>query len=348
MKGYEKENTIYFNGEYYDVCNVYTYHQIPSEVIRAFAFTPREAYVAFTTKNIARQIADKLLSDGLIKVEQGEDFIRVSLDKILIPKKISGSYMNERIQLWHGDCLELMNNIPDKSVDAIICDLPYGVLNKGNKNAEWDEMLPLDRLWEQYCRIIKDDGAIVLFGQGLFTAQLMMSNTKMWRYNLVWDKVLKSGFLNANRMPLRQHEDILVFYKKMPVYNPQFTQGLPLHGKGTSYKNNTNRNYGAIKTTDDHRKGSTEKYPSSILRFDKPHPSKALHQTEKPVALIECLIKTFSNEKDLILDNTAGSMTTAIAAINTNRRCICIEKDEHYFEVGKKRVEDRLRDLELW
>lgn len=254
--------------------------------------------------------------------------------------------MNEDIKLIHGDCLVEMQKIEDKSVDCIICDLPYQVLNRGNKNAQWDKMLPLDMLWEQYKRIIKDNGAIILFGQGMFTAKLMMSNPKMWRYNLVWDKVLKSGFLNANRMPLRQHEDVLVFYKKQPVYNPQFTEGKPLHGKGISYRNkeHSNRNYGKINVVDDYRKGSVQKYPSSILRFEKTHPSKALHQTEKVVALIEWLIRTYSNEGDLILDNTAGSMTTAIASINTNRRCICIEKDDHYFEIGSERVRKHLQE----
>ena len=252
--------------------------------------------------------------------------------------------MKNNIQLWRGDCLELMKDIPDKSVDAIICDLPYEVLNKGNKHAKWDKMLPLDKLWEQYCRVIKDNGAIILFAQGMFTAKLMMSNSQMWRYNLIWDKVLKSGFLNANRMPLRQHEDILVFYKKQPVYNPQFTEGHALHSKGVSYKNkeHKNRNYGKIKVVDDYRKGSTQKYPISILKFEKTHPSKALHQTEKPVDLIEWLVKTYTNEGDLILDNTAGSMTTAIAAINTNRKCICIEKDDHYFEIGSDRVKKHI------
>ena len=257
--------------------------------------------------------------------------------------------MSEYIKLLHGDCIELMDDIENNSIDMICADLPYNILNKGNKHSKWDKNLPLDKLWQHYNRIIKDNGVIVLFGQGMFTAQLMMSNQKMWRYNLVWDKVLKSGFLNANRMPLRQHEDILVFYKKQSLYNPQFTEGMPLHSKGVSYKSkeHKNRNYGRIKVVDDYRKGSTQKYPSSILKFEKTHPSKALHQTEKPVALIEYLINTYSNEGELILDNTAGSMTTAIAAINTNRRCICIEKDDKYFEIGSKRVRKHLENKQL-
>lgn len=140
--------------------------------------------------------------------------------------------MND-IELIHGDCLEEMRNIPDGSVDCIICDLPYGVLNRSNRNAKWDCVIPFDRLWEQYERIIKDNGAIVLFAQGMFTARLMMSNPKLWRYNLIWDKINRpTGFLNANRCPLRIHEDILVFYKSQPTYNPQFTKGEHNHKRG--------------------------------------------------------------------------------------------------------------------
>lgn len=155
-----------------------------------------------------------------------------------------------------GNCLELMKEIPDKSVDMICCDLPYGVTQ--NKK---DIALPFDKIWEQYNRIIKDNGCIALFGQGLFYVDLINSNRKMFRYDLVWDKVLTSGFLNANRMPLRKHEQIAIFYKKQPIYNPQFTQGKPLHSKGKSYKDKTpkNQNYGKFDNTDDLRAGSTEK-----------------------------------------------------------------------------------------
>lgn len=141
--------------------------------------------------------------------------------------------MEDNIQLIHGDCLVEMQKIPDKSVDFICADLPYEVLNKGNKNAHWDRMLPMDELWAQYERIIKDNGAIVLFAQGMFTARLMMSNPKLWRYNLIWDKINRpTGFLDANRKPLRIHEDILIFYKSQPTYNPQFTKGEHNHKRG--------------------------------------------------------------------------------------------------------------------
>ena len=135
--------------------------------------------------------------------------------------------MLELNKIYLGDCLTLMPQIADKSIDMILCDLPYQVLHKNNPNAQWDKIIPFDPLWEQYNRIIKDNGAIVLFAQGMFTAQLMMSNPKMWRYNWVWDKVLKTGFLNSKKMPLRQHEDICVFYKSLPTYNPQMVKCEP-------------------------------------------------------------------------------------------------------------------------
>ena len=207
------------------------------------------------------------------------------------------------INLIHGDCLVEMQNIPDKSIDMILCDLPYEVLNKGNKHAQWDRLIPFDKLWEQYNRIIKDNGAIVLFAQGMFTAQLMMSNPKMWRYNLVWDKCLSTGFLNANRMPLRYHEDLCVFYKSLPTYNPQMSEGKPLHGRGAAYRTKelTNNCYGSMGAEYISRQGCTEKFPTSIIRVPKPHPSTTMHPTQKPVALLEWLIKTYTNRGGLYL-----------------------------------------------
>ena len=246
------------------------------------------------------------------------------------------------IELFCGDCLVEMNKIPSNSVDMVLCDLPYGVLNKSNISAQWDKQLPLQWLWEHYKRIVKQNGAIVLFGQGMFTAKLMMSNPKMWRYNLVWDKVLPTGFLNANKMPLRSHEDILVFYEKLPTYNPQMAEGEPLHGKGQQYKTKKpkNRNYGVFKTTDDRRKGSVEKFPKSIVRFAKPHPSVAVHSTEKPVSLCEWLIKTYTNEKKTVLDNCMGSGSVGVAAVNTGRNFIGIELNKEYFQIAQERIKE--------
>lgn len=240
-------------------------------------------------------------------------------------------------KLLQGDCLKLMKNIPDKSVDMVLCDLPYGVTANTS-----DIELPFDILWKEYNRIIKDNGAVLLFGQGKFYIKLVNSNQKMFRYDLIWDKVLSTGFLNANRMPLRQHEQIAVFYKKIPIYNPQFTKGEPLHGKGTAYKNKKliNNNYGIFHSTDDNKKGSEEKYPTSIIKVQKPHPSKAVHRTEKPVELLEYLIKTYTNEGNTVLDNCMGSGSTGVACVNTNRNFIGIELDKNYFEIAKERIEN--------
>lgn len=241
------------------------------------------------------------------------------------------------VDLRQGDCLELMKEIPDESIDMILCDLPYGVTR--NKK---DKPIPFEPLWEQYNRIIKENGAIVLFAQGTFFVDLVNSNRKMYRYDLVWDKQLKSGFLNAKRMPLRQHEQLAIFYKKAPTYNPQFSQGKPLHSKGTAYKGKElkNQNYGKFKATDDVRAGSTEKYPASILSFAKPHPSVSQHRTEKPVSLLEYLVKTYTNEGDIVLDNCMGSGGTGVACVNTNRNFIGIELDKQEFEVTKRRLEE--------
>lgn len=219
------------------------------------------------------------------------------------------------IDLQFGDCLELMKEIPDQSVDLVLCDLPYGVTNN-----KCDIVIPFDLLWKQYKRIIKENGVVVLFAQGLFYVDLVNSNRPWFKYDLSWNKKLVTGFLNAKRMPLRQHEQIAVFYKKQPTYNPQFTYGEPLHTKGTKYKDKPvkNQNYGDFKTIDDNRKGSTEKYPTSILEFQKPHPSVAKHRTEKPIPLLEYLIKTYTNECDVVLDNCMGSGSTGVACVNTN------------------------------
>ena len=193
-------------------------------------------------------------------------------------------------------------------------------------------------MWECYKRVIKNNGAIVLFADGMFMAELMLSNKKMWKYNIVWDKVLTSGFLNANRQPLRAHEELVVFYKKQPTYNPQKTKGKPNHSKGTS-KKNTNNNYGKFEIVDNREELGDMKHPTSIWRYQKPHPSKMVHPTEKPLDCIEALIKTYTNEGDLVLDNTMGSGSTGVATKQLNRNFIGMELDPKYFEIAKKRIE---------
>lgn len=239
-----------------------------------------------------------------------------------------------KYKVLHGDCLELMNKIPDHSIDLIVCDLPYNC----TKN-QWDITISFDLLWKQYLRIIKDHVAIILFGSGMFTAQLMLSQPKIWRYNLIWQKTQPTGFLNAKKMPLRLHEDICVFYKQLPTYNPQKTYGHERKVSKAIHKRNSKQ------TTDygDHgltSYDSTERYPLSIITFAKDSQKSALHPTQKPVALLEYLIKTYSNEGDLILDNCMGSGSTGVACINTNRNFIGIEKDEEYFKIAKDRLNE--------
>jgi len=237
--------------------------------------------------------------------------------------------------VYLGDCLKLMNGIPDNSIDMILADLPYGSTQNEN-----DKRIDLYELWTQYERIIKNHGAIVLTADFLFGVSLVNSNSDLFRYDLVWNKRLPTGFLNANRMPLRSHEHILVFYKHLPTYNPQFWEGEPLHSKGYTYKEkeHKNRNYGEFDNANDSRAGTTKKYPRSILNFDKPHPSIALHPTQNPVNLFEYLIKTYTNEGDLVLDNVAGSGTTGAACQNLNRDFILIEKEKEYFDIIKERL----------
>lgn len=227
-----------------------------------------------------------------------------------------------------------MNNIPDKSVDCIITDLPYGQTARN----KWDSVIPFEPLWKQYKRIIKDSGAIILFGNGMFTAELMMSNKSMWRYNIIWEKTQPTGFLNAKKMPLRSHEDICVFYKKPPTYNPQKTTG---HVRKVS---KAEHKVGCKNTSDYGEHGlttydSTERYPKSVWKFSKDIQKSALHPTQKPVALIEELIKTYTNEGDVVLDSCMGSGTTGVAALNLFRRFIGIEMYEKYFGISKNRIE---------
>lgn len=236
-----------------------------------------------------------------------------------------------------GDCLELMKNIPDKTIDMILCDLPYGVTNRN----KWDIVIPFDKLWSEYERIVKDNAAVVLFGTGMFTAKLMASNPTIWRYNLIWEKTQPTGFLNAKKMPLRSHEDICVFYKKQPTYNPQKTFGHERKVSTAVHHRDAKKStdYGDYNFTS---YDSTERYPKSVITFPKDTQKKALHPTQKPVALCEWLINTYTNAGDTVLDNCMGSNSTGIACINTNRNFIGMEKDKEIFEIAKDRVTERL------
>ena len=236
-------------------------------------------------------------------------------------------------KIYNEDCLEGMKKIPDKSVDMILCDLPYEVTA-----LKWDKIIPLDKLWEQYERIIKDNGAIVLTATQPFTTLLIKSNFELYRYNWVWEKSRPSNFFFAKKGPMKYHEDITVFYKKPPVYNPIMRKGgMANNIKGSISKNNIT---GTISKTLPNT--SSWKYPSTIIRVKSTDNTRNIHPTQKPVSLFEYLIKTYTNEGDTVLDNCMGSGTTAVAAINTNRNYIGFELDEGYYKASIERIKQTL------
>lgn len=235
-------------------------------------------------------------------------------------------------KILHGDCLELMKDIPDKSVDMILCDLPYEVTSR----QKWDAMIPFSNLWENYNRVCKENSAIVLFATEPFRTNLIYSNIKYFKYDLIWNKNKTTGFLNAKKQPLRKHESILVFYKKQPTYNPQKTTG---HKPVNGYcKTTESLVYGKTKPVTGG--GSTERYPMSILEFpvvNNDDPDRK-HTAQKPVGLCEYLIKTYTNTGDLVLDNCAGAGTTLLAAKNLNRKFIGIEKEKEFYDICVERL----------
>ena len=231
------------------------------------------------------------------------------------------------IELKCGDCLELMKDIPNKSIDMILCDLPYGTTRN-----KWDVIIDFEKLWEQYNRIIKENGAVVLFGNEPFTSKLILSNIKCFKYRLTWKKDGYTNFLNAKNQPLRQVEDICIFYKRQPVYNPQYKLGKPYKQMSGIPKGNYDiKHCNKVETINDGKR-----YPTDLIEFKKV--KKTIHPTQKPVELLEYLIKTYTNESNLVLDNCMGSGSTGVACINTNRNFIGIEIDENYFEIAKERI----------
>jgi site-specific DNA-methyltransferase (adenine-specific) len=227
-----------------------------------------------------------------------------------------------------GDCLERMSEIPDGSVDMILADLPYGTTQ-----CKWDVVIPFEPLLLHYWRVIKRNGAVALFGTEPFSSRLRMSAIKQFRYDLIWSKNLPTGFLNVKKMPLRSHEIISIFYKKLPTYNPIKTLG---HKRKQLTRNTTTNLYGtAVKLT---TYDSTERFPTSLLNFATDKHRCCMHPTQKPVLLLEYLIRTYTNEGEIVLDNVMGSGSTGVACLNTQRKFIGIEKDDAYFEIAKKRI----------
>lgn len=272
-------------------------------------------------------------------------------------KRTIDDFVNKVIQ---GDCLEVMQSIPDKSVDMILCDLPYGTTQN-----KWDSVIDLDKLWAEYERIVKDNGAIVLTSQGVFTAKLILSNEKSFKYKITWIKSKSTNFLNAKKQPLRKHEDICVFYKKQPTYNPQMTDG-EAYDKGIR-KDQYTGSYGDFKPR--HVKSNGKRYPNDVVFYEEQpiddyvyvktaeSEGKVYHPTQKPIELGRYLIKTFTNPGDIILDNACGSGSFLLSAILENRNFIGIEKNEDvllhkvkpvdYIKVCTDRIEETLKTKKI-
>lgn len=232
-------------------------------------------------------------------------------------------------QLYNGDCLDYMKEIKDGSVDMIFCDLPYGTTQN-----KWDSIIPLNLLWDQYNRVIKENGAIVLTASQPFTSQLIVSNLKNFKFEWIWKKTIGSGQLNIKHQPLKIHESVLVFYNKKPCYNEQLTTGKPykINRKADAFELS---NYGKQK---DHEKiNEGFRHAQSVIEISNPRIKKG-HPTQKPVELSNYFIKTYTNELDTVLDNCMGSGTTGVSAISLNRKFIGIEKEKEYFEIAEERI----------
>jgi len=238
-----------------------------------------------------------------------------------------------QFQLYQGDCLEVMQLIPDKSIDMILCDLPYGTTA-----CKWDSIIPFEQLWAQYERIIKDNGAIVLTASMPFTARLAVSKIKWLKYEWIWEKENGSNFANAKYQPLKVHENILVFCKGKTKYNPQWTYGKPYAGKSKQARKRpieTINSNGVGTNSMSYGSPDGRRYPRSILRFNR---DRGLHPTQKPVALFEYMVRTYTDPGELVLDNCMGSGTTGVACLRSGRRFVGIELNERYFEVAGERI----------
>lgn len=233
--------------------------------------------------------------------------------------------------LYTDDALHILSLLPDKSVDLVVCDLPYGITQN-----KWDIPIPMDKMWEQLRRVTKDNAAVCLFATTPFDKVLAMSNLAEFKYEWIWEKERGTGHLNANKAPLRSHEHILVFYRTLPVYNAQMRSGSPYKAKQSSNGENYGKSVGEIVTTN---KG--ERFPVSVLKFGRDRPF--IHPTQKPVALIQYLIRTYSNPGEVVLDFTCGSGTTAVAALKENRRFICVDNNVEYTKLTQERIAKEIK-----
>lgn len=237
-----------------------------------------------------------------------------------------------KFDLYNRECIEQLGKIESNSIDLILTDLPYGVLNKRSK---WDVVIDFDKMWNGVNRVLKDNGAFITTAKQPFTSSLIMSNLKDFRYTLVWEKSKASGYLNSKKLPLVAHEDIVVFYRKLPTYNPQMTTGTP-YDKGSAIRDT--ESYGKQTTAYHVKSESGLRYPRSVQYFVTAESEGGYHPTQKPVKLFEWLIKTYSNEGDVVCDITMGSGTTGVAAVLNNRNFIGIELDKKYFDIAKNRI----------
>lgn len=263
-----------------------------------------------------------------------------TVDKRSWRNKTKKTFVDFENKVIKGDCLDVMADIPSKSIDMVLCDLPYGTTQN-----HWDSVIPLDKLWGHYNRIVKDDGVVALTGQGLFTANLMLSNPQSFKYKITWVKSKPTNFLNAKKQPLRKHEDICIFYRAQPRYTPQMTYGEP-YNKGFR-KDQLTGSYGDFKTVE--VKSNGERYPTDVVYFKTAESEgEVFHPTQKPVELGRYLIRTYTNKGDVVLDNTCGSGSFLVSAVLEGRKFIGIEKNEDiylhrkeqtdYIEVCKKRI----------
>jgi len=284
----------------------------------------------------------------------GEDIFNIlNIEPIYAETKIknnkSRNIAHFENRVIENDCLKTMRDMPSKSIDMVLCDLPYG-----STQNHWDSVIPLDQLWEHYTRIIKDRGVIALTSQGLFTANLILSNPKLFKYKITWIKSKPTNFLNAKKQPLRKHEDICIFYKNQPVYNPQMSTGEP-YNKGFR-KDQLSGSYGDFKTVE--VKSSGERYPTDVVYFKTAESEgKVYHPTQKPVELGRYLIRTFTKNGDIVLDNTCGSGSFLVSAVLENRKFIGIEKNKkvylfkkeetNYIKICKQRLKKAEKQLNV-
>lgn len=263
-----------------------------------------------------------------------------------------------------GNCLDLMCGIPDGSVDMVLADLPYGTTH-----CKWDTVIPFPPLWEQYERVIKDNGAILLFSAQPFTTDLITSNRALFRYEIIWEKTQKTGFFNAKKMPLRAHENICVFYKKLPTYNPQMQtlseeyikeHLVPLGRtrRNSDFKKTNGGAFGKVSKQKAEKWAYTDdgtRFPTDVIKFSnwngtlfgKGQGNKAVHPTRKPTAILEYLIRTYTNEGETVLDNTMGSGSTGVACVNTRRNFIGMELELNYFNIAQERIREAQERAEI-